>query len=68
MNSCMKALTIMPHLILQTTNIKTKAAEIKNHIERRLNIWKQGKINELHHEGKAIQSRLTANHSKPKNA
>ena len=51
-------LMIMPNLLLQRTSKKTKARENKNHLQRRLELWENGKLNELMEEGKSIQNRL----------
>ena len=53
-----KRLMILPDLILQKTNAKAKAQEIKAHVERRLQLWEEGKIRELLDESRAIQKRL----------
>ena len=51
-------LMMMPNLLLQRTSQKTKARENKNHLERRLKLWEEGKLSDLVEEGKCIQSRL----------
>ena len=42
---CVKALMVMPSLILQRTSNKCKMSEIKSHVERRLNHWKNKDVN-----------------------
>ena len=37
---CLKALMVMPSLILQRISNKCKMSEIKCHVERRLNLWR----------------------------
>ena len=62
-NIALKALHVMPALLLQKPSKNSKS---KNHLkllERRFEIWKEGNINELYEEGKAIQDRLKSNGS-----
>ena len=37
---CLKALMVMPSLILERISNKCKMPEIKSHVERRLNLWR----------------------------
>ena len=68
---CLKSLMILPNLLLQKTS-RTKNAKHQNkvnreNLERRLSMWKDGKINELLLEGQIIQNRLpTSGQGKPK--
>ena len=48
----------MPSLLLQRTSKKSKSKENKNHLERRLKLWEEGKYDQLLEEGEAIQNRL----------
>ena len=57
-NICIKALMIMPALLLQRSSKKAKTADNKRHLQRRLQLWKDKKISELLSEGKTIQSRI----------
>ena len=54
----MKAVTVMPILLLQKPNSKSKTKEVRNCLERRLKSWTDGNFNDLLSEGKTIQSRL----------
>ena len=52
----MKALMVLPTLLLQKTSLTSKS---KDNVEkRRLNQWKDGQIEKLLVEGKTIQERL----------
>jgi hypothetical protein len=62
----LKSLMVMPSLLLQRTSIKCKSSEIKRHLERRMQLWKDKKVNELIHECVAIQTRLQKGESKVK--
>ena len=55
---CFEALFIMPNILLQRTNDKLKSKEIKVLLDRRLMLWKEGKIIDLLKEGRLIQKRL----------
>ena len=55
---CLKALMVMPSLILQRTSNKWKPSEIKSHVERRLNFWKNKDIEGLLNETRRIQQGL----------
>ena len=59
----LKSATILPILLLQKPH---KASKIKEHItclERRLKKWKEGNLNDLVLEGRAIQQRLPKTYS-----
>ena len=49
---------VMPSLILQRTSNKWKPSEIKSHVERRLNFWKNKDIEGLLNETRRIQQGL----------
>ena len=48
----------MPSLILQRISNKCKMSEIKSHVERRLNIWKNKDVECLLNETRTIQKRF----------
>ena len=52
------AAMIIPHLLLQKPHAKSKTRDHVSCLERRLNIWKNGNIESLMQEGRAIQMRL----------
>ena len=54
---CLKALMVMPSLILQRTSNKCKMSEIKSHVERRLNHWKNKDVEGLLDETRTIQKK-----------
>ena len=54
----LKALMIMPTLLLQRTSKKTKSSENKETLKRRLQLWKNNQIGELLHECRTLQNRL----------
>ena len=54
------AAMLMPHLLLQKPHAKSKAKEHVTILERRLTAWRQGRIAELLHEGRALQYHLKA--------
>ena len=49
---------VVPSLLLQRTLNKCKISEIKFHIERRLNLWKNKDVEGLLNEKRTIQKRL----------
>ena len=51
---CLKALMVMPSLILRRTSNKWKPSEIKSHVVRRLNHWKNKDIEGLLNETRRI--------------
>lgn len=53
-----KAMAIMEHLLLQNTHRNMEAREIKPLLERRLQQWKRGDLEDLLEEGQALQNRL----------
>ena len=54
----MKALMVLPTLLLQTTSFTSKSKDNVETLKRRLNQWKDGHIEKLLVEGKTIQERL----------
>ena len=61
---CLKAVMIMPSLLLQKASVKSTHAENKRHLERRLQLWKDAEIEELLMETRSqlFKSRLTLIH------
>ena len=55
---CIKALMVMPSLILQRISNKCKTSKIKSHVDRRLNLWKNKDVEGLLNETRTIQKRL----------
>ena len=55
----MKAAMTMPTLLLQKPSSKSKAKEHTLHLESRLKLWLEGKLDDLVHEGRTIQRQLT---------
>jgi hypothetical protein len=49
---------IMSHLILQKPHAKVKCKEVKLHFDRRMDLWRSGRIDELLVEARLLQSRL----------
>lgn len=54
----LKAAMILPALLLQKPHARSRTKEHTKHLERRLNLWKDGDLVSLLDEGQAIQSRL----------
>ena len=54
----MKALMVLPTLLLQKTFLTSKYKDNVETLKRRLNQWKDGQIEKLLVEGKTIQERL----------
>ena len=48
----------LPSLLLQRPHPKSTNAENKSQLVRRLDMWREKKIEELLYEGRTIQSRL----------
>ena len=63
MNIVLKALHVMPALLLQKPSKNSKSKDHLKSIERRFEIWKERNLNELYKEGKAIQDRLKSDGS-----
>ena len=53
-----KAIHIMPSLLLQKPSKTSKAKDHLKALERRIDLWSNGNIDELLFEGETIQSRL----------
>ena len=51
----MKAAMTMPALLLQKPSSSSKAREHALHLERRLKLWSDGKLDDLVHEGCTVQ-------------
>ena len=54
----LKAIMVMPSLLLQKPHAKAGSKEFSQHLSRRLSLWKAGNITELLEEARTIQSRL----------
>ena len=54
----MKILMVLPTLLLKKTSLISKSKGNVETFKRRLNLWKDGQIEKLLVEGKAIQERL----------
>ena len=54
----MKAVTVMQTLLLQKPSRASKSKDHVTHLQRRLELWTNGDIQELLDEGKCIQKRL----------
>jgi hypothetical protein len=68
---CLKALMLMPNLLLQkstnTKNAKHKNKVNRETLQRRLSLWYENKISDLLNEGQAIQNRLPSGKHKDTN-
>ena len=53
----LKALMIMPCLLLQKTFLNSKSKENSETLKRRLSLWKNRQLDQLMFEGKTIQDR-----------
>ena len=51
----LKAAVVMPALLLQNPYSKSKVKDHNNHLERRLQLWKEGNLEKLMEEGHTIQ-------------
>ena len=60
----MKALMIMPALLLQRTSVKTKNSLNKETLKRRLQLWENNNISELLQESRTLQNRLPKSQTK----
>ena len=58
---------IMPPLLLQKPSRNSKAKDHKVYLEKRLTLWKEGKIQELIRECRVIQRKLTQGKKKTEN-
>ena len=57
----LKALMIVPGLLLQKTTLNSKSKENSETLKRRLSLWKNGQLDQLVFEEKTIQYRLQNN-------
>ena len=57
----LKALMIVPGLLLQKTSLNSKSKENSETLKRRLSLWKNGQLDQLVFEEKTIQYRLQNN-------
>ena len=65
LKSCaMKAIHVMPALLLQKPSKKSKSKNHMNALERRMASWTKGEFKKLFEEAEAIQSRLPVNNGK----
>ena len=58
----LKAMAVMPHLILQKSSRKMKAPEIRAAVEKRMDMWKKGQMEELFDIAQTIQQRFIESH------
>ena len=63
----MKAAMTMPALLLQKPSSRSKEREHAFHLERRLKLWLEGKLDNLKYEGRTNQRQLTRNHQSQQN-
>ena len=63
-NIALKAIHVMPALLLQKPSKTSKAKDHLKAIERRLRLWEEGNITELVNENKTIQDRLPSTNSR----
>ena len=57
-NVALKAIMVMPSLLLQKPHSKSKTKEHSEHLERRMQLWSNGSIESLLEEGRTVQRRL----------
>ena len=62
-NMALKAIHVMPALLLQKPSKTSKAKDHLRALERRIRLWEEGNIIELVNESKAIQERLPSNNA-----
>ena len=60
----LKTAMILPALLLQKPSASSKAKDHTQCLDRRLKLWREGNINSLVQEGRAIQSRFSRNMQK----
>ena len=56
----LKALMIMPGLLLQKTSLNSNSKENSETLKRILSLWNNGQLDQLVFEGKTIRDRLQA--------
>ena len=59
----LKAVHVMPALLLQKPSKSSKSKDHHAALERRLTLWEEGKIEELLYEGQTIQEKLKSSDS-----
>ena len=62
-NIALKAMHVMPALLLQKPSKNSISKDHLKSLERRFEIWKKGNLNKLYEEGKSIQDRLKSDES-----
>ena len=62
----LKILAILPHLLCQRTHEKSKTAEDRKAMERRLELWEKGEVQKLLKEAETLQDRAKKKHGKKK--
>ena len=60
------AMMLIPHILLQSLPRKCSHRELSQCLSRRLEAWKEGKIDELMHEGRTLQQHLHKPSKQPK--
>ena len=60
----LKAVMVMPHLLLQKSHRTSKAKDHVAQLERRLETWANGDLDQLLHEGRTIQKQLSSGPNK----
>ena len=55
---CMKAVTVLQILTLQKPSRTSKTRDHINHLRRRMNMWRDGNLIDILHEGRCIQNHL----------
>ena len=63
----LKTAMVMPTLLLQKPHQRSKPKELRTHLERRLNLWSQGNLEDLMNEARTIQNNSTRVHHKGQN-
>ena len=58
MNTALKALHVMSALLLEKQSKDSKSRDHLKSLERRFEIWKEGNINGIYENGRAIQDRM----------
>ena len=57
-NTALKALHVMSALLLEKQSKDSKSRDRLKSLERRFEIWKEGNINDIYENGRAIQDRM----------
>ena len=58
MNTALKNLHVMSALLLEKQSKDSKSRDHLKSLERRFEIWKEGNINGIYENGRAIQDRM----------